>query len=237
MPEIDDHSSVLSSDLSTDLSTLDSNAGTSTTQRVYEQLRTHIIQGDIAPCERLKVESLKAMLHTGASPIREALSLLTSDQLVERIDQRGFRAAPASDTQFREILMLRCQLEDIALRASIEAGDDSWEEQIVLIHHRLSKAPRDDQQRWEVLHKLFHRTLLAACGSPILLRFCDQLYDLNIRYRFLAGKSGRYAQRDVASEHAGIVQAVLARDAQDACSRLNEHYSLTGEFLSDNLHT
>ncbi|MDB3936338.1 hypothetical protein N9383_06430, partial [Granulosicoccus sp.] len=60
---------------------------------------------------------------------------------------------------------------------------------------------------------------------------------LNIRYRFLAAKSGRYAQRDVASEHAGIVQAVLARDVQDACSRLNEHYTLTGEFLSDNLQT
>ena len=237
MADIEDHSTVLSSDLSADVSALDGSAGTSTTQRVYEQLRTRIIQGDIAPFERLKVESLKALLNTGASPIREALSLLTSDQLVERIDQRGFRAAPASDTQFREILMLRCQLEDIALRSSIEAGDDDWEEQVVLIHHRLSKAPRDDQRKWEVLHKRFHRTLLAACGSPILLRFCDQLYDLNIRYRFLAAKSGRYAQRDVASEHAGIVQAVLARDVQDACSRLNEHYTLTGEFLSDNLQT
>ena len=213
----------------------DSIGSASTTQKVFEQLRTRIIQGEIAPGERLKVESLKVLLNTGASPIREALSLLTSYQLVERIDQRGFRAAPASHTQFREILMLRCQLEDIALRASIEAGDDSWEEQVVLIHHRLSKAPRDDQQRWEVLHKQFHRTLLAACGSPILLRFCDQLYDLNIRYRFLAGTSGRYAQRDVAGEHAGIVQAVLERDAEDACARLNEHYTLTGEFLSDNL--
>jgi DNA-binding GntR family transcriptional regulator len=202
---------------------------------VFNELRSRIIQGDIAPGERLKVESLKVLLNTGASPIREALSLLTSDQLVERIDQRGFRAAPASEAHFREILMLRCQLEDIALRASIKSGDSGWEEQAVLAHHRLSKVPRSDQQRWEVLHKDFHRSLLLACGSPILLRFCDQLYDLNIRYRFLAGKSGRYSQRDVVREHADILQAVLDRDAEDACERLNDHYRLTGEFLADNM--
>ena len=66
----------------------------SATQRVFNELRQQIIKGRIAPGEKLKIESLKVKLNTGTSPIREALSLLTSDQLVERIDQRGFRAAP-----------------------------------------------------------------------------------------------------------------------------------------------
>lgn len=58
------------------------------------------------------------LLDMGASPICEALSLLTSDMLVERIGQRGFRAAPASPANFEEILKLRCTLEDMALRQS-----------------------------------------------------------------------------------------------------------------------
>lgn len=205
------------------------------TQRVVQELRSRIIRGDIEPGERLKVESLKEMLDTGASPIREALSLLTSDQLVERIDHRGFRAATASKAQFREILMLRCQLEDIALRDSIEKGDSAWEEQALLAHHRLSKADRSDAEHWELLHKQFHRALLLACGSPILLRFCDQLYDLNIRYRFLAGKSKRYSHREVSQEHLFILQAVLDRNTDDASEKLTQHYRRTGDFLADNL--
>lgn len=207
----------------------------SATQRVAQELRKIIIRGDINPGERLKVESLKELLDTGASPIREALSLLTSDQLVERIDHRGFRVAPVSEAQFKEILMLRCQLEDIALKESIRSGDTEWEEQAVLAHHRLTKADRSDTDTWEMLHKSFHQSLLTACGSPILLRFCDQLYDLNIRYRFLAGKSVRYGNRDLTTEHAEILEAVLKRDSVDASQKLTHHYTRTGDFLADNI--
>ena len=217
-------------------SLLDGSAVESATQRAYHELRSRIIRCDIVPGERLKVESLKTLLNTGASPIREALSLLTSDQLVERIDQRGFRAASANQANFREILMLRCQLDDIALRSSISLGDVGWEENAVLAHHRLTVASRDDMEQWESLHRQFHQSLLLACDSPILLRFCDQLYDLNIRYRFLAGKSAHYSSRDVADEHAEILSATLNRDADVASSKLIEHYRLTGEFLEGQIH-
>jgi len=205
----------------------------SATQRAYQAIRQLIINGEISPGERLKVESLKVVLNTGASPIREALSLLTSDQLVERIDQRGFRAAQASKKHFLEILMLRCQLEDLAIRGSIQLGDTAWEENLVLSHHRLRQADRSLASEWEVHHRAFHGALLQGCGSPILLRFCDQLYDLNIRYRFLAGKSGQYSKRDVVQEHQGILEAALARDEAGASDQLMSHYKVTGDFLAE----
>jgi len=205
----------------------------SSTQRVYHELRERLIRGLIAPGERLKIETLKESLRTGASPIREALSLLTSDQLVERIDQRGFRAAPASEAHFREILNLRCRLESMALATSVESGDTDWQERLVLTHHRLARVDRPDTDTWEPLHKDFHLSLLSACGSPILIRFCEQLYDLNIRYRFLAGRAIGYGKRDVAVEHAELLDAALSRDAALAARRLIEHYTRTGDFLGD----
>ncbi|MBA5764745.1 GntR family transcriptional regulator, partial [Vibrio sp. 404] len=62
----------------------------SATQRAYQMLRHMIVTGVLRPGEKLKIDALRRKLDTGASPIREALSLLTSDNLVERIDQRGF---------------------------------------------------------------------------------------------------------------------------------------------------
>lgn len=203
----------------------------SSTQRTYQTLRNEIITGRLAPGERLKVETLKENYGTGASPVREALSLLTSDQLVERLDQRGFRVAKTSSAQFQEILNLRCNLEDLALRRSIENGDQAWEELLVLSHHYLARADREAIENFEECHKNFHMTLLGACGSPILLRFCDQLYDLNVRYRFLAGTSKSYKSRDVEAEHRAILDAAVNRDAELAAKLLIEHYRSTGAFL------
>jgi len=205
----------------------------STTQRVLEDLRELIIRGKLAPGEKLKIETLKPLLDSGASPIREALSLLTSDQLVERLDQRGFRVAPASAAHFREILTLRCQLDIIGLKSSIESGDNKWEDNLHLAHEDLSRATRDDTDRYETLHKAFHTTLISACGSPILMRFSTQLYDLNIRYRYLAGTSGSYSSRNIDQEHEDILQAALDRDHELAVSLLTSHYTLTGDFLAD----
>jgi GntR family carbon starvation induced transcriptional regulator len=174
----------------------------SATNRAYRRLRAMIVAGDLKPGEKLKIDGLRNRLDTGASPIREALSLLTSDHLVERIDQRGFRTAAVSAENFAEILNLRCVLEDLALRESIGNHTEAWEEQIVLAHHRMQRAQDENREDFEDLHKAFHMALLANVNSPILQKFCSQLYDLNIRYRYLAGRALDYQQRDVREEHA-----------------------------------
>lgn len=207
----------------------------SSTQRTYLALRNEIITGKLAPGERLKVETLKESLGTGASPIREALSLLTSDQLVERLDQRGFRVAETSRQQFQEILNLRCNLEDMALRQSVQNGGREWEENLVLVHHYMSRVDRTDIELFEEKHKGFHMALLAACDSPILFRFCGQLYDLNVRYRFLAGRSKSYGQRDVEAEHLAILDAAVSRDVNEASRLLMDHYRSTGAFLAEQI--
>jgi DNA-binding GntR family transcriptional regulator len=211
------------------------NGSTSITSRTYARLRRDILAGVLAPGAKLKIEELRRTLGTGASPIREALSLLTSDQLVQRIDQRGFRVARISDSEFQELLLTRAWLEERALRESIARGDTAWEESIVLAHYHLSRMPRsvdgEPNADWESCHRAFHRTLIVACGSSILLRFCDQLYDQNVRYRYLAGRSA-YPERDINREHEELMQAVLERDSDLAVERLLAHYRLTGRFLS-----
>ncbi|MEM9641575.1 MAG: GntR family transcriptional regulator [Pseudomonadota bacterium] len=203
----------------------------SATQRTYLALRKMIVAGEIPPGQKLKIEGLRARLQTGASPIREALSLLTSDNLVERIDQRGFRVSPTSRKNFDEILMLRCELEDMALRMSIANRTQDWEEKLVVSHHRMVRAQAEGNAAFEDLHKAFHLALLAMCDSPILMKFCSRLYDLNIRYRYLAGRALSYKKRDIAKEHQSIMEAAIAGDADTASTNLQNHYRETGAFL------
>ncbi len=211
----------------------------SMTSRAYAQLKQDIISGKLTPGRKLKIEELRRQYDVGTSPIREALSLLTSDHFVERIDQRGFRVSNVSEKEFTELLKTRCWLEERALRESIANGPPQWEEQVVLANYRLSRIPRSESAdyfvanaEWEEAHKCFHQVLISQCGSNLLLKFCDQLYDQNVRYRQLSG-SRAYPKRDVTEEHSAICDAVLERNAGLAVSLLMDHYGRTGKFLSD----
>lgn len=214
---------------------IDASSGkeTSATHAAYLSLREMILIGALPPGEKLKIEQLRKLLDTGASPVREALSLLTSDMLVERIDQRGFRAAPASLANFEEILNLRCALEDMALRQSIALANAEWEESLVLAHHRMKRA--EETPTFETAHKTFHMTLLSNAASPMLERYCSQLYDLNIRYRYLAASDVSYQRRDISTEHVDILEAATQRDPDAASKVLLSHYRLTGAYLTTQL--
>lgn len=208
---------------------------TSATHGAYRRLREMILTGELPPGQKLKIEQLRGILETGASPVREALSLLTSDMLVERIDQRGFRAAPVSRCNFEEILLLRCNLEETALRASIANADSAWEDRLVLRHHHMKKAGQNGAHDFEDAHKAFHMALLDNSKLPLLLRYCSQLYDLNIRYRYLAAGGSRYKKRDIAAEHHSILDAALDHDAENTTKHLIDHYRRTGEYLSSQM--
>lgn len=203
----------------------------SATKQAYHRLRGLILTGELAPGEKLKIERLREMLGTGASPIREALSLLVSDQLVVRHEQRGFRAAETGRENFDEILDLRCTLEGKALRKSIEHRTTEWEEQLVLLHHRMTRLTQERSDAFEQVHKQFHMALIGNCQAPLLQRFCSQLYDLNIRYRHLAGRSIDYRGRKIDDEHLQILNATIEKDADRAVNLLASHYEKTGDFL------
>lgn len=219
----------------------DSPGSSSITSQAYSKLRADIMSGALAPGKKLKIEELRSLYDFGSSPIREALSMLTSDLFVERIDQRGFRVADASEREFDELLRTRCWLEERALRESMAHGDNGWEEQVVLSAYRLSRVPRSQtndrftaNEEWETRHKHFHMALIAACPSSIMLKFCDQLYDQNVRYRHLSG-SKAYPARDINAEHNSLTDAVLERNADLAVELLMSHYSTTGSFLKAKL--
>jgi DNA-binding GntR family transcriptional regulator len=201
----------------------------SLTRQVHRRLRAELLGGGIAPGVKLKVQAIAARFGVGASPVREALSSLAAEGLVERLDQRGFRAAAATVEDFDELVRARCWLEEVVLRESLAAGDGPWEEALVVARWRLKRLRRE-QPGWEEAHAAFHQTLLAACPSATLRGVAETLRERAERYRALA-RAAAYPGRDVAAEHEEIAEAALERDAPRAVALLQAHYRATAGFL------
>ena len=104
---------------------MEAEGSSSMTSRAYSKLREDIMTGALEPGMKLKIEALRRRYDIGTSPIHEALSLLTSDNFVERIDQRGFRVAEISATEFEELLKTRCWLEARAIKESVKNGSNN----------------------------------------------------------------------------------------------------------------
>ena len=90
--------------------------------RAHAMLRSDIVSGRLAPETRLRIVQLSEAYGIGASPLREALSKLTSEFLVLFEPQRGFSVAPVSAEELRDISRVRCDLESEALRRAINSA-------------------------------------------------------------------------------------------------------------------
>lgn len=199
----------------------------------YRQLRRDIIEGRLAPGEKLRVEHLKDHYEVGAGTLREALALLVSDSLVVTLGQRGFRVAPISLSDFEDITQTRILLESEALRQSIARGDETWEAELVGAFHRLSRAEEklapdapNAVNEWEERNQLFHEKLIAACPSRWIRHFIAILYRQSERYRRLLLLKPAMP-RDVHQEHTLIFKAAIERDSATASRLLSEHILLT----------
>ena len=206
---------------------------------LYDQLRSDLLDGVLEPGKKLATEALCERYLTSQTPLREALSRLVADGLVDRREQRGFAVSDISSADLAEITQTRCWLEEIALRQSILAHDKRWEENLVLAHHRLARTPRSlaedhfqDNPEWEPLHRAFHRALIAGCGSRWLLSFCDQLADQHHRYRRLSAPRA-FAKRGVKNEHQQLMQAAVAGQTEEAVALLKAHFERTARIILD----
>ena len=200
----------------------------------YRQLRADIIEGRLAPGDKLRVEHLKENYGVGAGTLREALGLLLSDALVVAEGQRGFRVAPISLDDFADITRVRLLLELEALEQSIRNGGDEWEAELVAAFHRLTKTEEKLGNRgntmvreWEGRNRAFHEALIGACDSRWLRYLLGLVYRQSERYRHLAISHRSTTQRDVHAEHAALFEATLARDVERAGRLLEQHIRLT----------
>jgi DNA-binding GntR family transcriptional regulator len=198
-------------------------------ESAFHRLRADIVEGRLAAGARLAIEDLKIRYGVSSGTLREALSLLVADGLVQTRAQRGFHVTPMSLVDMQDLATTRIVLECEALRQSVLHGDAEWETRVVSSYHRLSQL--DERTRrdpvhlfneWERSNRDFHEALISACPSVWIRRFLSILYVQMERYRRLTSVHNP-PSRSVHDEHQALRDSALARDAERCTALLRAH--------------
>ena len=204
-------------------------AAASLTQRAYDQLRDALLDCRFESGEPLRIGELQKSFDASQGAVREALSRLTSEGLVEARPQHGFRVTPISAADLRDLTAARIEIEEICLRHAIEAGDVHWEARILAAFHQLSRTPLLElgvqggfNRRFVALHHSFFDVLVSSPGIFWLARVRQMLQVQELRY-YGRLKSFKPSEGDLVGELREVMEAAIARNAARAGQLLVLH--------------
>ena len=209
----------------------------SLTAEAHARLRAEILACRLPPGQKLVIADLCDQLGFSLGAVREALARLSSEGLVVSEPRKGFRVAPITEAELKDITRVRATIESLCLENAIQNGDLKWETNIVSTQFELSKMTLQDpndparvSEAWAETHKRFHEALVAACDSPWLLRLRELLFVQSERYRRVSVPLDR-TTRDLVGEHREIAEAAVARDPKKATEAIRAHLEKTTRIL------
>jgi GntR family carbon starvation induced transcriptional regulator len=198
-------------------------------EQAYWLLRDDIVWGRLAPGQPLRSDDMRERYGLGMSPLREALTRLSSERLVSAIGQKGFTVTTVTRDDVHDTAATRLIIEREALRHSIANGDLQWEMTVVSAFHGLSRFPTfsqaEDGTGWHHYHRQFHMSLLSACGSRWQMEFAARLFDQAERQWIMRTRMSAddTLTREIQAEHQTIFDAAMARDADSAIAAMTLH--------------
>jgi DNA-binding GntR family transcriptional regulator len=209
------------------------NAGPPETQvsRAEVVLQQAILTLGLPPNTRLVLPMLARRYGYGPTPLREALSRLSAKGLVEAIDNRGFRVVGMSFEDLRDITRARVVIETGALQLAMTDPSGAWQDQLMAAMHRFTRLTHADpdfasSDAFEAAHRALHTAMIAGCRSARLIAQQELLYDSTVRYRRRVNKPFGDAAAVVAM-HQALLDHILGKDIQAACTALAAHLELT----------
>lgn len=208
---------------------------------IFDVLHEKIISGTYKPGNWLRQEEIATQLGVSMTPVREALDLLVSAGLAERVPYRGVRVREMSTKDVVEAYGLRLVLEAVIAQ---EAARNITAEQVQGLESMV-----DEMKKHETLREMstarrlsreFHSAIANASRNDLLIKLYDivanafpdwLLYEAVFRKPELLVDS--MANTD--SEHLAIVEALKKGDGLEAAQKSVEHVMESGKWLEQYL--
>jgi len=206
-------------------------------EEIFDVLHNKIIAGKVGPGEWLRQEDIATQLGVSMTPVREALDLLVSVGLAERVPYRGVRVPQPTNEEIAESYAVRLLLEAAGARAAALKREQAQVDELKRILSRMKGLlSLEDMSTLRQLSRQFHRSVVAIGANNTL----DRLYEMVMNsfpdwmlyeYLFRHTELLESSLSDEYQEHMALVEAIEAGDADLAERMAIAHIRQLGEDL------
>ncbi|WP_380283632.1 GntR family transcriptional regulator [Kitasatospora purpeofusca] len=191
-------------------------------EQIRDELMDRLTRGEFAAGTDVNEAVLAAELGVSRTPLREALIALAGEGVLESSQGRGFRFAPVSRKEFRELVAIVAALEALALESS-DPGHlrtiaprlldlaQGFPDQVAA-HATVDR--RDDE---------WHGLLLSGCANERLLDLLTRVKAGMRRYENLIVAEDEPVARE-SEEHCEIARRLLEDDLPGAITALRANW-------------
>ena len=192
------------------------------TRRAYDLIRDKIITLELAPGAAINEQELADELGVGLVPVREALKLLTHDNLVVIPPRHGLTVADVNIPDLEQISEMRLALESLAAR--LAARRITPDDLVVLnaLCQELATITADDSKRLFDLDHKFHQAIARASGNKYLAATLERYFGLSRRLWHLILPHLGFLPTAV-KEHLDLVDALRTGAADRAAQIMHDH--------------
>jgi DNA-binding GntR family transcriptional regulator len=191
---------------------------------VADAVRADIISGALPPGTRVREEQLALDHGVSRVPVREALQKLAGEGFLTLSPRRGATVATPSPTMAVEVMEIRRYLELLAVRRAAEARGGVFAGELAKVMTAGSRALAARQhRRLPPLVERFHALVTEACGNQELIVL---LASLRSRVGWMFAVDVETRSEAAWTEHAAILAAVLAGDADLAVRLMDAHVAV-----------
>jgi DNA-binding GntR family transcriptional regulator len=209
----------------------------SLTDKAHNQIKEWVVRYHLKPGARLHVSDLAHALQMSQTPVREALSMLEKEHLIEREPQKGFRVSSLSIQGVEDLYDLRIALEVLAARQAAIRMTLSDRNRIARLLAEVGRLMKNgNKQRMLELEQDFHVVILDASENKPLAEMGRAILDRiwiiqNINLLTTDHLSDAHPQ------HLKVFEAIKNGDANKAAMRMSRHLTFAKEFVLSRLRS
>lgn len=206
-------------------------------EQAADTIRERIMAGEIPAGARVAELDLARQLSVSRTPIREALSRLAAEGLVELSPNRGARVTSWTPAELREIFEVRLRLEPYAVRQAVPRLTPGQLDELSALAESMLAAGRpagpQDLAAIVDLNRQFHGLLVDAAGNAALAASLTAVTHAAVVHQNFQHYSPGALARSLA-HHAEIVEAARAREPAWAQAVMRSHlYNARATMLGD----
>ncbi|MFP4085274.1 MAG: GntR family transcriptional regulator [Desulfobacteraceae bacterium] len=196
-------------------------------------LHQEIYSGLRLPRERLVENALAESFSVSRMVVRQALSQLESEGLVEIEPYKGATVKSISIDRIYEGYQILSMLEGFATKLAVKRISQKDIENLKRLVERQQRLDADDVREWQNLNREFHRSINLRCGNHRLVRLIRDHVQFTTYWFLVLSVPGRIPKN--IHEHEMVIKAIAARDVEGARQRMEYHIMGSGEYLTKHL--